>query len=271
MQTTLFHIFRNTPFGREILLQSLYFCREINAEPILYLPEFVKFLIYFDHEVVQIDLDRSYLKFKDTARENAEAILKNNGFEPRFFVPKNYTASNLPDINSDFDYMTCPRSISDLSSKIGLGFIGSRVRSIVQHAKFPILIPGTVFKQWESVVVFFGGSKNSINALKAGYKTAMESGKPLDIVTFKNCELSIESYKGIIESEGLSHMIDTIRDWRFLRKDKMEEELMNINHDALLVLGAYGHGIVKDVFFGSTMEKIQSIMPNNLLIAGTKL
>jgi hypothetical protein len=35
-------------------------------------------------------------------------------------------------------------------------------------------------------------------------------------------------------------------------------------------MGAYGHGIIKDIMFGSMMEKIQSTISNNLLIAGPK-
>jgi hypothetical protein len=58
--------------------------------------------------------------------------------KPSFFDPKDFTASTLPDIPSNFDYMCCPRSIVDLSTKIGLGYIGPRVRRIVKHATFPV-------------------------------------------------------------------------------------------------------------------------------------
>jgi nucleotide-binding universal stress UspA family protein len=44
--------------------------------------------------------------------------------------------------------------------------------------------------------------------------------------------------------------------------------LYDVPHDALMVLGAYGHGVIKDLLFGSKMEKIQSTVTNNLLIAG---
>ena len=61
MAKQLLHIFRNTPFGRETLLQSANFCRQLDVTLVIYIPEYTKFLMYFDNDVVQIDLDHSYL------------------------------------------------------------------------------------------------------------------------------------------------------------------------------------------------------------------
>ena len=124
METRLFHIFRNTPLGRETLLQSIYFCKKIKASPVIYIPEFTKFLMYFDNDVAQIDLDDSYLALPDTALKHATELVEQAELKPGFFKPKHYTASTLPDIPTNFDFMCCPRSISDMSSKIGLGYIG---------------------------------------------------------------------------------------------------------------------------------------------------
>jgi len=44
--------------------------------------------------------------------------------------------------------------------------------------------------------------------------------------------------------------------------------LYDVPHNSLIVLGAYGHGIIKDILLGSKMEKIQSTVTNNLLITG---
>jgi hypothetical protein len=57
MKKPLLHIFRNTPFGRETLLQSAYFCHRTQLPLSIYLPESKSFLLYFDSEVVQVDLD----------------------------------------------------------------------------------------------------------------------------------------------------------------------------------------------------------------------
>lgn len=268
MNYKLLHIFRNTPFGRETFLQSLYFCKTINAFPVVYIPKSDKFLMYFSNDAVQVDLDHSYLTSPDTAKAHTEALFDEMGIKPMFYEPKNFTASSLPDISTNFDYLCCPRSVSDLSSKIGLGHIGPRVRRIIKHATFPILITSPVFKPWKSISVFFGGSQNALNALKLGVKTAMSSGLDLNIYTL--LEKQDEAYyRELIKKEGLADPVSQLsRQWYFYQKQDFDTMLYDVPHNSLIVLGAYGHGIIKDILLGSKMEKIQSTVTNNLLITG---
>jgi hypothetical protein len=268
MNHQLLHIFRNSPLGRETLLQSIYFSKQVNVTPVIYIPKSTKFLMYFDNDVVQIDLDASYLMSPDTAVEHATALLEQAGLEPRFFDPKHYTASTLPDIHTNFDYMSCPRSISDLSSKIGLGYIGPRVRRIVKSAQFPVLITSPVYKEWESIAVFFGGSVNAFKALKLGFRLCRSSGKRLDVFTLLENK-SQESYEKLITDENLeTEMSRYVNTWHFLKNKTIEENLYDVPHNALVVLGAYGHHLLKTFVFGNKMEKIQSTISNNLLIVG---
>jgi len=268
MDAQLFHIFRNTSLGRETLLQSIYFCKKAGASLIIYMPEFTKFLMYFENDVVQIDLDNSYLTSPETALKHAKELLDQGKIKARFLEPKNYTASTLPDIATNFDFMCCPRSISDLSSKIGLGYIGPRVRRIVNSARFPVLITSPVFKKWRSIAVFFGGSANAINALKLGFRISRASEMPLSVYTHME-NASKESYEEIIKNENLEEEMDRyVTEWHIFERGKFEENIYDVPHDALVVLGAYGHGLIRNIFFGSKMEKIQSTITNNLLIAG---
>jgi len=136
MANQLFHIFRNNPQGREILYQSLYFCKVMQASLVIYIPNHKKFLMYFENNIVQVDLDKSYITSPKTAIRNVNELVKEMGITTTFIKPKTYSASELPDIQPNFDFMCCPRSISDLSSKIGLGYIGPRVRHIGEHYRF---------------------------------------------------------------------------------------------------------------------------------------
>ncbi|MBU0987726.1 MAG: universal stress protein [Proteobacteria bacterium] len=268
MDQQLFHIFRNNPLGRETLLQTIYFCQKANVSPVVYIPRHARFLMYFDNDVVQIDLDKSYLTSPETAFKHASELLEHAGIEPRFLDPKHYTASTLPDIQTNFDYMCCPRSISDLSSKIGLGYIGPRVRRIVNSARFPVLITSPVFKAWKSIAVFFGGSANALNALKLGLRISRVSGLPLEIFT-QIINQSREEYETIIKNENLKEEVDRyVKQWHVFESGTFEENLYGIPHDALVVLGAYGHSLIRSIVFGSKMELIQSTISNNLLIAG---
>lgn len=268
MENRLLHIFRNNPFGRETLLQSIYFCNKVGASPVIYIPKTTKFLMYFDNDVVQVDLDKSYLTSPETALKHATELVEQAGMNARFLDPKHFTASTLPDIHTNFDYMCCPRSVSDISSKIGLGYIGPRVRRIVKSARFPVLITSPVFKPWKSITVFFGGSVNSVKALRLGFHVARTSGMSLDVFTQTGTS-SKEDYQQMVKDRNLEKDMDLyVKQWDFFENNNFEDNLYEVPHDALVILGAYGHGVIKDIVVGSKMEKIQATITNNLLIAG---
>jgi len=269
MDLQLLHIFRNTPLGRELLLQSTYFCSSLNILPVLYVPQYMKFLMYFENDVVQVDLDGSYLRAPATARDHALEVVRSQGLpDPKFLEPKNFTASTLPDLPVNFDFMTCPRSVSDLSSKIGLGYIGPRVRRIIHAARFPVLIGAAVYKPWQSIAVFFGGSANALKALRLGFRLSRLSGMPVDVFTQEG-KRKKRYYEEVIEKENLGPEMDQyVRQWRIYDSGDFIENIYDVAHDALVVAGAYGHGLIKDVLFGSTLEKIQTHLPNQLLIVG---
>lgn len=270
MAQKLFHIFRNTPLGRETLLQSIYFCRQMSLLPMVYIPQSTKFLMYFENGVVQVDLDQSYLNDPQTAGDHMQQLLDEAGLQSERFIPKNYTASTLPDVPTRFEFMCCPRSISDLSSKIGLGYIGPRVRRIIQAARFPVLLTSPVYKPWKRVAVFFGGSANAINALRLGIRVAKATGMQLDTYTQVGRNTP-EDYRTIVKEKGLQKPMEgVLNQWTFFDQGRFEDNLYQIHHDALVVMGAYGHGLIRDIVFGSMMEKIQSTLSNNLLIAGPK-
>lgn len=270
METKLFHIFRNTPLGRETLLQSIYFCGKLDTTLAIYIPEHTKFLMYFENDVVQVDLDESYLTAPETAEEHARELTDNGGIDPKFMTPKNFTASTLPDIPTTFDFMCCPRSISDLSSKIGLGYIGPRVRRIVKSAHFPVLITSPAYKEWNSLAVFFGGSANAVNALKLGIRIARITGMPLRVFTQGEGKTKTD-YEAIAKKEiSDPHLDKMLRDWTVFDEGKFHENLYAVPHDALVIMGAFGHGLIRDIVFGSKMEMIQSTVPNNMLVVGPK-
>jgi len=270
MYRKLFHIFRNTPLGRETLLQSLYFCQQLNATPLIYIPAHTKFLMYFDNDVVQVDLDPSYLTDPQTAEAHALELAAQFSLKPKFIDPKHFTASTLPDIPTRFEFMCCPRSISDLSSKIGLGYIGPRVRRIVSSAPFPVLITSPVYKPWKSVVVFFGGSVNAMRALRLGLQVVRETGLPLRLLTQAE-NRSQADYEDVIREQGLMEALEnTLVEWLFFETGDFATNLYDVPHDALVVVGAYGHGLIRDLVFGSKMEQIQSTISNNLLVVGPR-
>jgi hypothetical protein len=224
--------------------------------------------MYLENNIVQIDLDKSYLTSPETAVKHAMELVKKMGITARFLELENFFASRLPDIKPNFDFMCCPRSISDLSSKIGLGYIGPKVRHIVNSAQFPILLTSPAFKKWQNIAVFFGGSVNAVNALKLGLRISKISGFSVDVFTLRK-NATRESYEKVVEKNNLKEEMNRrVNKWHIFERGSFEENLYHVPHDALVVLGAFGHSLLKDIVFGNKMEKIQSTLPNNLLIAG---
>jgi hypothetical protein len=155
-----------------------------------------------------------------------------------------------------------------MSSKIGLGYIGPRVRRIVQSARFPVLITSPAYKEWRRILVFFGGSINAVKALKLGLRLSRQSGLPLEMFTQAE-EGGLEHYEKILEERGLSEeVVGKQVKWHLFESGSLEENLYAVPHDALVVMGSYGHGLIRELVFGSKMEKIQSTICNNLLIVG---
>jgi len=268
MATKLFHIFRNNPLGRETLLQSIYFCKMVGVYLIIYIPNDTKFWLYVGNNAVQVDLDKSYLGSPKTAIKRATELVEENGIMAKFINSANSLDTISPNIHTNFDFMTCPRSISDLSSKISLGYLGPKVRRIIESAQFPVLITSPAYKEWNSIAVCFGGSANAVTALKLGLRISRASGMPLDVFTQVE-KVPIEFYEKAIEDKNLKkEMNRRLKKWHIFEQGSFEENLYNVPHDALVVMGAYGHSPIKEIVFGSKMEKIQSILPNNLLIAG---
>ena len=94
------------------------------------------------------------------------------------------------------------------------------------------------------------------------------SGMPLEVFTLLENK-SQESYEKLIKNENFeTEMNHYVNNWHFLNNKTLEENLYDVPHNALVVLGAYGHHIFKDFVFGNKMEKIQSTLSNNLLIVG---
>lgn len=108
MAAQLFHIFRNNPFGRETLLQSIYFCKKVGVSLVIYIPRHKKFLMHLKNYVVWINLDDSYLTSPDMALARSTELAEKMGIRARFLDPNHYTKSMLPDIKANFDFMSCP-------------------------------------------------------------------------------------------------------------------------------------------------------------------
>ena len=131
-----------------------------------------------------------------------------------------------------------------------------------------MLIPTSVYKEWNNITVFFGGSNNAGKATRFGIEISKISKFPIQL--FTQAEGKPRSYyEELLEEKGLLSSLKGLDfKWLFFEGGDIKRNLYEIPHDSLLIIGAYGHGPVREVLFGSMMELIQSYLPNNMLIVG---
>jgi hypothetical protein len=126
-----------------------------------------------------------------------------------------------------------------------------------------------VFKPWKSVAVLFGGSESALNALRSGLKISERSGYPLDL--FVQLERDEDYYESRIRDAGLEDALERHcrHRYRFAGGD-FSHNLYALPHDALALSGAYGHGLINNLIFGSKMETAQNTLTNNMLVSGPR-
>ncbi|MFQ5461398.1 MAG: universal stress protein [Phycisphaerae bacterium] len=269
MKTTLLHIFRNSPTGRENLMQSAYFCKQqFGLSLAVYIPETTQFGMDLGGNPVTVQLDGSYVAYPSTARKHAEDVLAEFKCNHHFYVPGERLTGTLPLLPNEWAMMTCPRVISEQSGRIGLGHIGPKVRALVKNAPFPVFIPSMTFKAWTSVRAFFGGSELGAVAVKEGLALARLARVPftihtqLDGITREECEkrLSAAGILGAVSGGGA--------EWSLFDEGTLEENLYAVPHDSVVVVGAAGHRLISELVFGSRLEAIQATLPNPFVVVG---
>lgn len=268
MTFRLMHIYRNTPFGRETLLQSIHFCKTLNIYLSVYIPESRRFLLRVGchNSSLPIDIDKSFLISPETALLHARELTKNEGVNPDWIRPRFDTEKYCPKIQDSFEFMCCPRCIKEPLSKLSIGYIDSSVRKIINAAPFPVLIPSLVYRPWKRIAVFYGGSESALNAVKLGLQISRVSGLPMDIFTQIEDGEDV-NIKNDINKRSLKKQIDAaINKWHWFSRGKFINNLYNVSHDALVVLGGFHSKMYRN--FSSKMEKIQSVLPNNILAIG---
>jgi hypothetical protein len=269
MKRRFLHIYRNTPLGRETLLQSIHFCKTLNLSLSVYIPESKRFLLCCGRGVngaLPIDLDKSYFVSPGNALRHAKELTEKEGIEPKWITPQNDTEKNWPKIDNAFEFMCCPRCIKEPLSKLTIGYIDSSVRKIINTMQFPVLIPSLVYRPWKKIAVFYGGSHSAFNALKLGLQISRVSNLPMEVFT----QLESGGPKDLqdaVENKALKSELDkAIKKWHQFYSGDFISNIYSVSNEALVLVGGFYSSRYRN--YSSKMEKIQSVLPNNLMAVG---
>ncbi|MFQ5604888.1 MAG: universal stress protein [bacterium] len=266
MTMNILHIYRNTPLGRETLRQAADFTRKIHGKLQVYIPQYDRFLFYFEREAVEIRLDQSYLYLPDTAEHNVRQIVEPFEIPFSFVKIASKTASSLPNLPTNFDLLSLPRIMVERQGRMQLSAIGAGIRQIVKSTPTPALLSPGRFHDWQEILVLFGGSDFSISALKWALLISRHANLAVNMLTLLEEGRELSDYERILEEQQIDRA--GIGQWNCLPAGSVVTLLEAIPRDALIAMGAYGHGRVLEKLFGSTTELIQKNTANLLMLVG---
>jgi len=266
MPLKVFHVFRNTPTGRETFMQAIDFCKKAGAELHVYMPRHDRFMIYFEEDAVEVHLDQSYLLAIGTQKSNLEAILNEQHFVAKNVYSETKTGSTLPDIQSDFGVINLPKVMTEAKKGLRRSVIGPGVRRLVKASHAPALISPNRFVDWSGIHLFYGGSTFSEKALRWALQMAEVSKKPLYVTTV------LEKHSETYHRQKLAKKnipINKFNSWDW-QKENLFEALYHVNRNHLIVMGAYGKRGLKKRLLGGTTEMALKNTANPLLLVGER-
>lgn len=267
MQLKVIHVYRNTPLGRETLIQAADFVKKINGELNIFLPEYDRILYYFENDATEIRLDESYLYFREQARSRMEKALKLIGVEAHIVDVSTQTASNLPGLYAtNYDVLSLPRVMVERQGQLHLPAVGAGVRQVVKNSAAPALIAPGRFHDWTDVQVLFGGSKYSMIALKWGLAISKNMGIPVRLISAVADSDEKQRYENTLAEEGIA--TTAFDDWIFIESNSPVAVLNEIQRTSLIVMGAYGHGRIHSKLFGSKTELIMKNTASLIMLIG---
>jgi hypothetical protein len=138
------------------------------------------------------------------------------------------------------------------------------------HAACPLFITAGAWKPWNSVTVLFSGSPHGARTIEVGWKIAERARARLKIVT-QLIKYSRADCERTLAEAGLGHVLDNGNaTWTVFDRGTLDENLYEVAHDSLAVIGIGQHSLMEDLVRRNNLAKIQSRLPNPLVVCGPK-
>ena len=135
--------------------------------------------------------------------------------------------------------------------------IGSQIETVARASEVPILICSEAFKEPRSYMIAFDGSKTAIKAVLMVARSPVLKGMQGHIVMVGNhndaAKQSLSAAGAQLEAAGYAveaHHVTASDAVNGLLKFQMDNDI------DMMVLGAYGHSKLQQLFLGSTTTEI---------------
>jgi nucleotide-binding universal stress UspA family protein len=136
------------------------------------------------------------------------------------------------------------------------GILGSTAELVVRKSGKPVLVTPRKYKDIESMALAYDGSPPAHNALNIAVNLSEKAAWPLTIICITDDQAVADRLHEKIETtlEPLSIDCETI-----IIRGKDSREILNFIQEGsveLLVMGAYGHNRLRQLFIGSTTSDV---------------
>ena len=146
------------------------------------------------------------------------------------------------------------------------GLLGSVAEAVIHHCGKPVMVTPEKFREIESMGIAYDGSEPAKKALKLSLEISSQAAWPLTVVIITAD--SKKANKLCTEAEELAGAYTADCEIITLQGKESEEILKFIQEGAveLMVMGAYGHNRLHELFLGSTTTSIIRKSPIPVLL-----
>lgn len=136
------------------------------------------------------------------------------------------------------------------------GLLGSVAEAVIRHCGKPVMVTPEKFHEIESMGIAYDGSEPAKKALKLSLEISSQAAWPLTVVIITADAKKAD--KLCTEAEELAARYSADCEMIILQGKESEEILKFIRDGAveLMVMGAYGHNRLRELFLGSTTTSI---------------
>jgi nucleotide-binding universal stress UspA family protein len=132
------------------------------------------------------------------------------------------------------------------------GLMGSTTEAVLRRAKLPVAVAGCTRPLSEGMVLAFDGSPHACQALRTAIALAQETGAPLRVLVLggEDMEAAAQDARSYLSDHKLDAPVE-----RLLAGADVAAKIVEYAREAgagMLVMGAYGHSRVRELFIGST-------------------
>ncbi|MGP8154149.1 MAG: universal stress protein [Smithella sp.] len=151
-----------------------------------------------------------------------------------------------------------------------VGFLGSVAESVVRNSGKPVLVTPENFLEIESMGIAYDGSNSASEALKLSLKLSKQTSWPLTALIITSDAKKADTLSSQIEKMTQKDHDEASIDCEvIIMSGKEQDEIIKFILEGaveLMVMGAYGHNRLRELFLGSTTSHVIRKSPIPVLL-----